>query len=422
VTQQLTRSVKVTRIVNFGTTIWLLLVAFISLQFATPVSGDDFEVTAPPKHLKGVRRGKNPTSDPPPLDTHYTKYIGAKGYPILASDRVSDYAMKEAAYLVNMMLAKRPDVRDAMIKSGSRMLVFAHDEFTTDLPEYAGFTPKDYWDRRARGFGGSQQDPVCSVAEENVLGFVGDPYKTECILIHEFAHNIHLRGLVNIDLTFDRRLKEAYESSMSRGLWKDKYASVNRNEYWAEGVQSWFNNNRKPDHDHNFVDTREELIEYDSRLAQLCEEVFGDTKLVYKKPATRLVGHMQGYDPGKAPTFRWPKRLEVIQVNLKLKWTSAKDTEIPNSQKNETSTWVMFRNQSGKRVKVGWYNFEGKLHLYEELPPGHDFSQKTFAGHTWVVTDKDENPLGFFVASPSIAKAMIPEIAFGETIEKDRQP
>ena len=46
-----------------------------------------------------------------------------------------------------------------------------------------------------------------------------------------------------------------------------------------------------------------ELMEYDPRLAKLCEEVFGDTELVYTKPATRLDGHLAGYDPSKAPTF-----------------------------------------------------------------------------------------------------------------------
>ena len=49
--------------------------------------------------------------------------------------------------------------------------------------------------------------------------------------------------------------------------------------------------------------------EYDPALAALCEEVFGDTKLVYTKPATRLVGHLEGYEPGKVPKFAWPERL-----------------------------------------------------------------------------------------------------------------
>jgi hypothetical protein len=207
------------------------------------------------------------------------------------------------------MLSKRPDVRRAMIGSGSRLIVMAHDEFTSDIPEYQHLSPRDFWDRRARGLGGSRQDPVCSCAEENVLGYDGDPYQAECILIHEFAHNIHLRGMVELDPTFDARVKKAYDSAMKKGLWKDKYASQNHNEYFAEGVQSWFDNNRPPDHDHNHVDTRTELKDYDPTLASLCQEVFGDTELKYSKPVTRLSGHLEGYDPLKAPAFHWPQRL-----------------------------------------------------------------------------------------------------------------
>jgi hypothetical protein len=57
------------------------------------------------------------------------------------------------------------------------------------------------------------------------------------------------------------------------------------------------------------VDTRAELKEYDPGLAALCEEVFGDTVLVYTKPATRLHGHLKGYDRSTAPEFVWPERL-----------------------------------------------------------------------------------------------------------------
>ena len=253
------------------------------------------------------------------LDPFYKKYVSASGYPIVASERVNDYALKEAAFLVDQMLAQRPDVRRAMINSGSRLVVMAHDEYTTDIPEYAQFEPKDFWDARARGLGGSEDDPVCSAAEENLLGFPGDPYSAECILIHEFAHNIHLRGLVRVDRTFDYRLQQAYEAAMTDGLWNGKYAAVNHYEYWAEGVQSWFNNNRPPDHDHNHVDTRRELIEYDPRLARLCREVFRDTTLAYTRPATRLVAHLEGYDPAQAPTFRWPQRLQAAQQEIRHK-------------------------------------------------------------------------------------------------------
>ena len=106
---------------------------------------------------------------------------------------------------------------------------------------------------------------------------------------------------------------------MAAGLWKGKYASVNHHEYFAEGVQSWFDNNRPPDHDHNHVDTRAELIEYDPGLAALCREVFGDTELKYTKPATRLHGHLAGYDPNTAPTFEWPERLKEVKAEIRRK-------------------------------------------------------------------------------------------------------
>ena len=269
-----------------------------------------------------VARSGEVTALPPELKApaFYKKHISASGYPIVSSDKVNDYALKEAAYLVDLMLAKRPDVREAMVTSGSRLLIMGHQEFTTDVPEYArlgdvrhpeqpAITGKDYWDARARGLGGSEEDPVCSCAEENLLGFEGDPYSAECILIHEFAHNIHLRGLIRVDKTFDTRLKETYRKAVDGGLWRGKYAAMNHYEYFAEGVQSWFDNNRENDHDHNHVNTRSELLIYDPGLAAICHEVFGDTELKYTKPATRLTGHMAGYDPAKALVFAWPERL-----------------------------------------------------------------------------------------------------------------
>ena len=262
------------------------------------------------------------------IPAFYTQRVSANGFPIVASAKVNPYALKEAVFLVDLMLANRPDVRTAMIKSGARMCMLAYDQFTTDLPEFEhlrhekvdGFEtmpPKDFWDARARGLGGSETDPYCSVAEENLLCFPGDPYEKESILIHEFAHSMHLRGMLNVDPTFDVRLKAAYDVAMKAGLWKGKYAAVNHYEYWAEGVQSWFDNNRINDHDHNHVNTRALLVEYDPGLAAFCREVFGDTVLKYTKPPTRLTDHLIGYDPSKSPTFVWPERLLSVKTTIR---------------------------------------------------------------------------------------------------------
>ncbi len=285
----------------------------IGHRFAiVPESGDAETIITSKVPIQAFRVGGVPA--------FYTQHADVNGFPIVASERVNPYALKEAAYLVRLMIAKRPDILDALVTSGARMNILAWNEFTTDHPEFKrfaektapgfpGLTGKDFWDARARGTGGSATDPYCTSAEENILGYPGDPYAAECILIHEFAHMIHLRGMNNIDPTFDERLKKTYDEAMAAGLWKGKYPSVNHHEYFAEGVQTWFDNNRVNDHDHNHVHLRSQLVEYDPGLAAMCREVFGDTKLTYSKPTTRLTGHLEGYDPATAPTFTWPDRL-----------------------------------------------------------------------------------------------------------------
>ena len=73
------------------------------------------------------------------LASFYAKHISANGYPIVGSKNVSDYALQEAAFLINLMLAERPDVREAMVRHGSRLVVMAHNEFTTDVPNTLTF-------------------------------------------------------------------------------------------------------------------------------------------------------------------------------------------------------------------------------------------------------------------------------------------
>ena len=84
-------------------------------------------------------------------------------------------------------------------------------------------------------------------------------------MIHEFAHAIHSMGLRTVAPTFQSRLSKVYQDAKAKGLWKDTYAISNISEYWAEGVQSWFDTNRQNDSSNNHVDTRAELKSYDPR-------------------------------------------------------------------------------------------------------------------------------------------------------------
>lgn len=250
------------------------------------------------------------------LSDFYAKAVDAGGFPIVASAKVSDTALKEAAYLIDRMLDRRDDLRAALAKNNVRFSVMAAEEMTTDLPEHSDLKPKDWWDRRARGLGATDARPAVSCGEENLLCSPGDPYSAENILIHEFAHAIHERGLNTVDPKFAGELKRIFNAGRSKGLWKGKYAGKNRNEYWAEGVQSWFDTNRENDHDHNHVNTRAELKEYDPELATLVESIFGDREWRYVRPADRKEpGHFRGYDAAKAKKFAWPERLRNVDIS-----------------------------------------------------------------------------------------------------------
>jgi hypothetical protein len=242
------------------------------------------------------------------LDGFYRKHLDVMGLPVVGSANVSDFALREAAWIIRHMLAGREDILRALAAGRVRVAVMAWNEFTTDIPEHCRLEPKTYWDRRARGLGATRRAPAVSCGEENLLCFPGDPYARENILIHEFAHTIHQMGLSRVDPTFDKRLKAAYEHARVQGLWPNTYAITNRQEYWAEGVQCWFDNNRENDNCHGHVNTRVELEQYDPRLAELCREVFGANSWRYQKPMERDESgraHLAGWDPSGSPSFHW---------------------------------------------------------------------------------------------------------------------
>lgn len=242
------------------------------------------------------------------LSPFYAKCIILGKFPVIASEQVDDYALYEAAYIVTSMTKERPGLLDALANERVRLVVMSYAERTTDVPEHSDLTPQEYWDRRARGLGATKARPAVSCAEENLLGFPGDPYHTENILVHEFAHALDEMSLRMIEAEHFTQLKSVYEAAKSEGLWKDTYAMTNPQEYWAEGVQSYFGTNRENDKEHNHVNTRAELKEYDPRLFKLIDTAFRGCDWQYVKPPDRTAtdrDHLDGYNHENAPTFRW---------------------------------------------------------------------------------------------------------------------
>jgi len=78
---------------------------------------------------------------------------------------------------------------------------------------------------------------------------------------------------------------------------------------------------------------------------------------------------------------------------------------LPSSEDGQ-ETRVVFQNDLERVVKY-WYVDGEEQKLYGELKPSERRVQNTFASHVWLITDSQDKPLGYFVASEVSALAKI---------------
>jgi hypothetical protein len=239
------------------------------------------------------------------INPFYTKCAMIQGIPIVASDKVSDYAMLECAWTLDHLLNGRTMPLEALHRSKVRIAVIAVTQYTMDLPENQNsrMTARAaYNDRRSRGLGGL---PMASCAEENLLNLAGDPYVRENITIHEFSHTV-ASAIRRMQPEWYDRLREAYAQAKASGNYGDSYAISNEQEYWAEGAQCWFNCAHSGHA--GGAATRDQLKAKDPALAALLNEVYGDGPWRYTKTTARpadQLAHLAGMDRSKFPVFRF---------------------------------------------------------------------------------------------------------------------
>ena len=380
----------------------------------------------PFQHKETTQTVYIPDPVPPPtdvratynLDPFYQQWISVGGIPVIASEKVNPYALKEAAWLIRQMLKHREDILLALVENGLRFVVIAHNEKITQIPEYDYLRPKFYRDLRARGLGARPPIFIASCGEENLLNYQGDPYKSNSILIHEFSHAIHLIGLKSVDPSFDKRLKQAFISARKNGLWKKLYAITNEEEYWAEGTQFWFDTGKN-----HHVKTREHLKTYDPPLAALLTKVYGDTNWRYTSATTRTgTLHLQGYDTRKSKKFEWRSyRRKFGELNKQLlnsysdgggKWVDLKKFGLNIKQKlksevNKSETEIIFVNRTNSDIAYYWVDYDGKERYYSRVAPNYHIPQTTYVGHYWIVKDLDGNNLALFQAKQKTGRAFV---------------
>ena len=338
------------------------------------------------------------------LDPFYQQWINVGGFPVLTSAEVSPYAVKEAAWTIGHMVGHRPDILKAMAQNKARLSIVPNNKHLSDIPEYDFGRLDFFWDIRARGIGGLGALTTTS-AEGSII--CRDSNYCWGELIHEFAHQLHGLGLNRIDSTFDSRLETLYNAALKEGLYQGRYAGSNPDEYWAEGVGSWFHGPGIS----NVARTRLALKKYDPRLANLLTEVFGDDSWRYTPPSTRTdLPHLQGFNPQEAPVYQRPPELLELErqlrdpnsngggrwVNLTLYDPSA-FSHLKQLSTGGQRTDFLFGNLTGTDLVLYSFNAAGNKILYQYITTTDFWHVRTEVGAIWLIQDHTGKDFAIFV-------------------------
>jgi predicted metalloprotease with PDZ domain len=242
---------------------------------------------------------RQPSVEPPPakfkIDPYYSKFTYAREFTVLGSKQVRDEALLKANDTIRKMFTYRHDLLKALIADGARLVVLQRHEKLSDLPEFKEAKEKaDFDELRYHEYTPALKLMV--VPEENVLGLTHEPFAGKCMVVSVFAKAVyHVAGLrpvdpdferrrgkqqyelrvKRLDVQFDHRLQRLHQAVLSQGLWKGTAAARNRVEYWAAGVEAYFDaagDGQSPVGADRPITTRAALQAYDPGLFELVDE------------------------------------------------------------------------------------------------------------------------------------------------------
>jgi hypothetical protein len=256
---------------------------------------------APDQDWRFTPARRQPSVIAPPaafkIDPYYTKFSYACEFIVLGSKQVRDDALLEANDVIRKMFAYRHDILKALIADGVRLVVLGSYEKMSDLPEcrqakdpsiFAAVRYLDY----------APAVKLMVVPEENVLGLPGAPFASKSLVVSVLAKAAYqVAGLRpvdpgfekrrgkqqyelrvrRLDIEFDRRLGKLFAEATKSDLWKGTPAARDRVEYWAAGVEAYFDavgSGVAPALAERPITSREMLKQYDPGLYALVDETF----------------------------------------------------------------------------------------------------------------------------------------------------
>jgi hypothetical protein len=197
----------------------------------------------------------------------YAQGCTVLGIEVLATEDFDAEAIVQAADRTFNMLAFRPEYAPAIAAFPIGIRIIGTDQRIMDLPEFEEIYflhPGFDWRFLGRSFPGTKDIPFAAGAEENLMCSEEDRYEGEDMFIRDFAITIRRFAMEEVDASTSEAIEQAYAVAIVEGKWKNTLAEINSEQYWAEGVQSYFDANlednaeeREPISSHNHVNTRD---------------------------------------------------------------------------------------------------------------------------------------------------------------------
>ncbi len=210
------------------------------------------------------------------------------GIEILAAEEIDPAAVTDLADRAYNLLVQRPEYAQAIATYPIGIRVIGTGQQIDELPEFEEIYfhhPGFDWRRAGRTFPGTEIIPFAAGAEENLLCSDDDRYVGEDMFLKDFAITIRRFAMDAVDTSTSQAIEQAYGVAIAEGKWVNTLAEIDSDQYWSEGVQSYFDANledlteeREPNSSHNHVNTRDELREYDPFLWSIASSVFGETE------------------------------------------------------------------------------------------------------------------------------------------------
>ena len=124
-----------------------------------------------------------------------------------------------------------------------------------------------------RGIGATSRHPVVGIGAETLR--CGGPYAKQSLLLHELAHAVMDVAILDVRPEWYDQIEQCYDKALVKvggATKKREYRYTNAQEYWAEGVEAYFQSTIRPS---SKIWTRSQLKSADACLFSIIQRVFG---------------------------------------------------------------------------------------------------------------------------------------------------